>query len=663
MKPKFRIRVFDVLIVAALAGLIAYNMRKQPEPKVDQFVQDVDLEPLNLCAVQADGRIRSFESHANSFMTIVTGGRKIDGQTDGFTYLDMMFHPAEYRQRDVVFVKNKLVRQEIVEALETQGFVDERRAKQLNDKGLFPPALLRAEPSRNVLAELGQDLVRTAKSVDQVSSALFVSDASLLLQQLRTVVPRNAELETQWVSLSELARPAGLPQDEAHAGLGGNMAVSGVDPTLQGQIAETWSKLATAWKQKDAEAVNAHIAHLAGFFRSTANDLYPSQERLAWESWYFKNHSMTWVWMIYLLCVPPLLMGFIYKWKSARWVGLGIFAVAFALQTMSVFLRWYISGRWPNSNMFEAVTTAAWFGGVGAIVLEFIARKSALRNMFALASAVMSMVALMAVHFLPAYADSAIRNKMAALNDVWLYIHTNVIIFSYIMIGLACVPAMLLLRHRWCRAWDEGTIPKPRLLMLPVVFGLFNVMSWVILMYLIQYGVADLAAATMQTKVQYGGMVILFLGSGMFLALELFAARDRALAGGTVERASSGGASALIMGTPAATPFLKDDKPGVGQVLDAATMIIVEIAFIMLFIGTIMGAIWADHAWGRPWGWDPKEVFALNTFFIFLILVHIRLKVRDKAFWTAILAVLGFQVMLFNWVVVNFVITGLHSYA
>jgi len=80
-------------------------------------------------------------------------------------------------------------------------------------------------------------------------------------------------------------------------------------------------------------------------------------------------------------------------------------------------------------------------------------------------------------------------------------------------------------------------------------------------------------------------------------------------------------------------------------------------------LGTILGAVWADVSWGRPWGWDPKEVFALNTWLVFLILVHVRVKVRDKALWTAALALAGCAVMLFNWIAVNFVIVGLHSYA
>ena len=122
-------------------------------------------------------------------------------------------------------------------------------------------------------------------------------------------------------------------------------------------------------------------------------------------------------------------------------------------------------------------------------------------------------------------------------------------------------------------------------------------------------------------------------------------------------------AMAALVGGFGGGGFLTEDRPAPGQVYDGATMVLVELSFIMLWTGIVMGAIWADHSWGRPWGWDPKEVFALNTFLIFLILVHVRLKVRDKAFWTAVLAVIGFEVMMFNWIVVNFVISGLHSYA
>ncbi len=119
----------------------------------------------------------------------------------------------------------------------------------------------------------------------------------------------------------------------------------------------------------------------------------------------------------------------------------------------------------------------------------------------------------------------------------------------------------------------------------------------------------------------------------------------------------------MMMGTSPTPSFLKPEPPTTSQVLDGATMVLVELSFVALWTGLVMGAIWADHSWGRPWGWDPKEVFALNTFFIIIALIHVRMKVRDKGFWTAVLAVLGFEVMMFNWIVINFIVTGLHSYA
>jgi cytochrome c-type biogenesis protein CcsB len=97
--------------------------------------------------------------------------------------------------------------------------------------------------------------------------------------------------------------------------------------------------------------------------------------------------------------------------------------------------------------------------------------------------------------------------------------------------------------------------------------------------------------------------------------------------------------------------------------LDTCNLVVLQLAFWMLGAGIIFGAIWADQSWGRPWGWDPKETFALVTWMVYLIAVHVRVVTVDKAFWTAMLGFVGFWIMLFNWVGVNFMLVGLHSYA
>lgn len=98
--------------------------------------------------------------------------------------------------------------------------------------------------------------------------------------------------------------------------------------------------------------------------------------------------------------------------------------------------------------------------------------------------------------------------------------------------------------------------------------------------------------------------------------------------------------------------------------LDSANIVILQMAFWFLGTGIILGAVWADYSWGRPWEWDPKETFSLLTWIIFLIIVHLRFVTpRYRPDWTAWLSIFGFAAMMFNWIGVNFFLVGLHSYA
>jgi len=654
---KFRLRAIDVTVLAAMAGGIGLSMsHRAPREQPSDFARGVDMAPFHAVAVHADGRLRSFESHAKTYMGIISGSRSIRGQNDGFTYLDLAIRPELYADAELIYVKNKEVRSQILTAMASHDPIDDWKSNTLQKTGLFPRNWFSSPEVSSLLQKLGQDLIRTAKAVDAVSSALAVSNPRFLLDNLRLIPPPDGRTDSPWLSMNELTGSSAAPSDNVHAGLAQPRSIPGLNPELQGKLSEVWSTLREAWRAGDAGAVNTQLSSLSALLPTVAPSAYPSPGRLAMESWYFRSQSMTWVWLLYLACVVPLLMSVIFHWNGARAVGLILFGIAFAAQTASVGIRWYISGRWPNSNMFEAVTTSAWMGGVLALFLERIARKTALRNLFALGAAIMSMLALMAAYFWPASLDSAINNKMAALNDVWLYIHTNMIIWSYAVIGLACVPALLLLRHRWCVAWDERTIPRWRLIILPPAIGVLQFAGYRLLMHALDDPAREL---TRQGLLAATGA---FWASLMWVFLEGSAAWTRNRGGGRRERSASGGAASL-MGAGASSTFLKQEGPTASQVFDGATMVLVELSFIMLWTGIVMGAIWADHSWGRPWGWDPKEVFALNTFLIFLILIHVRLKVRDKGFWTAILAVIGFEVMMFNWIVVNFIISGLHSYA
>jgi len=86
-------------------------------------------------------------------------------------------------------------------------------------------------------------------------------------------------------------------------------------------------------------------------------------------------------------------------------------------------------------------------------------------------------------------------------------------------------------------------------------------------------------------------------------------------------------------------------------------------AFPIWTLAVILGAIWAEEAWGRYWGWDAKEVWSFVTWVVFAGYLHARATVGWRGRRAAVLAVIGFAALVFNLTVVNTAIAGLHSYA
>ncbi|MFC8847855.1 MULTISPECIES: c-type cytochrome biogenesis protein CcsB [unclassified Micromonospora] len=97
--------------------------------------------------------------------------------------------------------------------------------------------------------------------------------------------------------------------------------------------------------------------------------------------------------------------------------------------------------------------------------------------------------------------------------------------------------------------------------------------------------------------------------------------------------------------------------------LERLTFTLHAFAFPIFTFAVIAGAIWAEAAWGRPWGWDPKETWAFISWVVYAGYLHARATPsvrRNVATW---IAIVGFLTMLMNLFGVNFFFTGLHSYA
>ncbi len=87
------------------------------------------------------------------------------------------------------------------------------------------------------------------------------------------------------------------------------------------------------------------------------------------------------------------------------------------------------------------------------------------------------------------------------------------------------------------------------------------------------------------------------------------------------------------------------------------------IGFPIFGTGIILGAIWAESAWGRFWGWDPKETVSLIAWLIYAAYLHARATSGWRETRAAWINVAGFVAMLFNLFIINIVVSGLHSYA
>ena len=98
------------------------------------------------------------------------------------------------------------------------------------------------------------------------------------------------------------------------------------------------------------------------------------------------------------------------------------------------------------------------------------------------------------------------------------------------------------------------------------------------------------------------------------------------------------------------------------EVLDELTHQLIMFGFLFLSAGIITGAVWANSAWGRYWGWDPKETWSLITWFVYATLLHARLMRGWRGKRIAVLSIVGFGAVMFTYFGVN-LLPGLHSYA
>ena len=178
-------------IVVALLGysIIGRMSRSGEGVELPAFAQQVDLSPLDIVAVQSQGRVKSFRSFSTDLVSFIAGNRVSD---PGFLYFDLLFRPEAYDSAFVIFVKSKPIRRRLFAALEKDGF-DAESLERFANSGYLPPVLLERGPAvREVLDRLESDTIGAAKHVQAIQSALELRKPQRLAQNLLMLRTRAA---------------------------------------------------------------------------------------------------------------------------------------------------------------------------------------------------------------------------------------------------------------------------------------------------------------------------------------------------------------------------------------------------------------------------------------------------------------------------------------
>lgn len=691
--------VFTSITTAAEPAFVA-------DEKLLALDRAIDYSRGQLIAVQHEERYKTLDSFAREAMTAMTGKDRLPGLTPIGSLLEWSFNFKNYPDVPAVYVKDRGVRIHFSAHLPAEAAARIRNTGMMTLRELIDPTV------RQRKAELDPK-GRMNNAMNRVNAAMAVAfNAERMLQ----IIPRHTPLDNdRWATPTELV--PNLPERyrkkvEANIDLTEfGEPLEGIDEGTAETVLDTWAKLKFRWLERDAAGVQEQMDKLAAVLPTVAKPGdYPAERTLKMEALYYRMGKFMGGSLVYFLGAIFSVWAIVTRWKTPWILGLAALVVALGLHGFGIGLRWAILGRIPIANMFEAMVGSAFAGILLVLILELVFRSRA----FLLAANVCGFVMLVIAEQISP-GGGTLTSIRAILDDVMLRIHTTMIVSSYALIFLAGVIAVAYLFGYYlvvhpARSAEAGLIALVAGAALwgvsHLAFGAveigssidgfakhsnvataFGVTAAVSVAALIALALARapgniLVAAGMLLvaclALTFGhrgfvvGMAYTLAGGGfLWTCGTLLAVWLRSVPQPAPALAMAGGPSVPL--TQFQRPILAGGSPSDENRarelprwlldFDWSQLILLNLVFVLLFVGTILGAVWADYSWGRPWGWDPKEVFALNTWIIYAILIHIRFVVKQRGLWTAWLSVAGCVMMAFNWIVVNTYIVGLHSYA
>lgn len=353
------------------------------------------------------------------------------------------------------------------------------------------------------------------------------------------------------------------------------------------------------------------------------------------------------------------------KWGM---IGITLTIIGFVAQIGYFFLRWGAAGHAPVSNLFEFTT---FFGMmlVGAFIIIYFMYKST----------VLGIIALPFAQLVIAYASmfpTEISPLIPALQSDWLKIHVTTVSAGEAILSISFVAGLIYL----LKSVDHSKGSRQSFWLETVMFSLIVVLGFVVVSVVFK-GMdyqADFNYINQEEKeavAQYTLPALVGPNEGelqtkgvMEPLVEMPALINAKKLNTVIWSFLSGAVLYLLLRLILRKRIAAKMQPMVKNVnlnlMDEIGYRSVLIGFPVFTLGGLIFAmIWAQIAWNRYWGWDPKEVWALVTFLFYAAFLHLRLSKGWHGEKSAWLAVVGVAIILFNLVAVNLIIAGLHSYA
>jgi len=390
-------------------------------------------------------------------------------------------------------------------------------------------------------------------------------------------------------------------------------------------------------------------------------------------------------------------------------IGLLGFVSGILLEIYGFYLRVMISGWAPVTNMYETVIWVALITAIIGLALELIYRRiyaaTAATGVAMLATLLAANVSLL---------DPEIKSLQPVLrSNYWLTIHVLTIVSSYaafaLALGLGFIATIYYLTATYRKSPSFVQLLIPGVIGLPVmlvgymaVMGKIGAISTTGNSYMASFGIMEIGLVLTVASIcaVFGELVarMLFKSYEESQSGELAASiqaeeaiQDEPLQTAATAKASkSMNTSGTAVMDPPATAVQAETSRRIEQIRQASVTSVVaksardrsmtdtaakikplsnfiyrsmQVGVLLVAAGTILGGVWADYSWGRFWGWDPKEVWALIVLLVYLVPLHGRFAGWFNTFALVASSVVCFLSVMMAWYGVNFILgVGLHSY-